>query len=493
MLAPLILTIDLGTTSTRATLYDGRADPVSGASVQIPNQLETGADGRATFDPQALWATTVDAIDQVLGRAEVSAGAIAALTMDSFVGNVLGLDAQGQPVTPVYTYADTRNAPAVGTLREELGPEFLAAAHDRTGCMLHTSYLPSRFAWLADAEPTRFAQVDRWVSVAEWIQQQLTGTLAVSVSVAAWTGLLNRRELTWDRAWLDRLPAGSDRLSPIVDSLTSLGTLLPAWQRRWPALAHAQVYPAVGDGAAANIGSGCDAPGRIALTVGTTGAMRMVVPPTLGQVPGGLWLYRVDTPRALLGGATTEGGNLFAWLRGTLALPDADALEASLRSAPPAAHGLMVLPFIAGERAPGWHESARATVSGIGLHTSPVDIVQAALEGIAYRFARIHRLIIGDTDPGAQTIVASGGALLRSPAWLQIFADVLNQPVVALRDAELTSRGLALLGLEACGAIAKPSDLPPTFDREFEPVATAHAAHLRAMDRQQQLYEELLD
>ncbi|MEZ4555895.1 MAG: FGGY family carbohydrate kinase [Caldilineaceae bacterium] len=183
--------------------------------------------------------------------------------MDSFVGNVLGLDVDGQPITPVFTYADTRNAPAVGDLRRRLGRDFMDAAHDRTGCMLHTSYLPARFAWFAAAEPDLFDQVARWVSVAEWIQQQLTGTLAVSVSVAAWTGLLDRRTLTWDSTWLDRLPVTAGQLSPIVDSLTALGTLTSTWQERWPAL-RAQLYPAVGDGAAANIGSGCDKPGRIA-------------------------------------------------------------------------------------------------------------------------------------------------------------------------------------------------------------------------------------
>ena len=238
---PLILTIDLGTTSTRAALYDGRANPVSGASVQIPNRLETDPHGRATFDARTLLATTVDAIDQVLVRARLPEGAIAALTMAGFVGNVLGLDVDGQPITPVFTYADTRNAAAVGDLRRRFGREFMDAAHDRTGCMLHTSYLPPRFAWLAAAEPDLFDQVARWVSVAEWIQQQLTGALAVSVSVAAWTGLLDRRTLAWDSTWLDRLPANADQLSPIVDSLTALGTLTAAWQTRWPALANAGV------------------------------------------------------------------------------------------------------------------------------------------------------------------------------------------------------------------------------------------------------------
>ena len=254
----------------------------------------------------------------------------------------------------------------------------------------------------------------------------------------------------------------------------------------------AKLCPAIGDGAAANIGSGCDTPDRIALTIGTTGAMRMVVDPSIVQVPSGLWLYRVDDERGLLGGATTEGGSLFAWLSQTLQLPPADELEAELTQRPPAAHGLTVLPFIGGERAPGWNEAARGMFAGVSLHTDAVDMVQASLESIAYRFALIHgRIKAHLPDDSRQTIIASGGALLQSPAWMQIMADVLGQPVVALEESELTSRGIALLALEALGRIERPSDLPPATGAVCNPDPIRHAVHQEALARQVELYERI--
>ncbi len=273
-----------------------------------------------------------------------------------------------------------------------------------------------------------------------------------------------------------------ERFSPLVDFSDTIDALKPAWKDRWPQLADARFCPAIGDGAAANIGSGCDTPDRIALTIGTTGAMRMVVDPSIQRVPSGLWLYRVDSARGLLGGATTEGGSLFAWLSQTLQLPPAAELEAELLQRAPTAHGLTVLPFIGGERAPGWNEAARGTFSGVSMHTDAVDLVQASLESIAYRFALIHGRIKAHLPADShQTIIASGGALLQSPAWMQIMADVLGQPVVALEESELTSRGVALLALEALGEIERPSDLPPATGKIYEPDAIRHSVHQEAL------------
>ncbi len=202
-------------------------------------------------------------------------------------------------------------------------------------------------------------------------------------------------------------------------------------------------------------------------------------------VPNGLWLYRVDRKRGLLGGATSEGGNLFAWLRNTLQLPPLAELEADLAASSPAAHGLIVLPFIAGERAPGWNEMARASIIGFSQHTQPVEIMQAALEGIAYRLAIIHQRLTPYL-PADHRVIASGGALLSSPAWMQIMADVLGRPVVALTEKEITGRGLAVLALETLGLRADVPD--PELAETYMPDAGRHALHQAAAQRQQELY-----
>ena len=121
MLSPLILTVDLGTTSTRAMLFDGAARPIVGAVSQVANHLQTTADGGAEFDAVHLFDNVVAAITQLFDSTELGDTSVAALAMDTFVGNILGVDEHGLPVTPVYTYADTRNAADAQRLRLELG------------------------------------------------------------------------------------------------------------------------------------------------------------------------------------------------------------------------------------------------------------------------------------------------------------------------------------------------------------------------------------
>ncbi|MCB0150502.1 MAG: hypothetical protein KDE01_23000, partial [Caldilineaceae bacterium] len=221
---------------------------------------------------------------------------------------------------------------------------------------------------------------------------------------------------------------------------------------------------------------------------------RVVVPAALPAVPDGLWLYRVTANEGLLGGATTEGGNLLAWLRATLRLPSLDELDRVLGGRAPAAHGLAMLPFIAGERAPGWHATAQAALQGFTQSTTPLDIYQAAHEAIAYRFALIYARLAPHLPAGGahSTIVASGGALTASPVWQQILADVLNRPVAALHETELSARGTALLALRALGIITTLDALPPAVAQVTQPDAGRHAAYQAALAEQERLYGELV-
>jgi gluconokinase len=175
-----------------------------------------------------------------------------------------------------------------------------------------------------------------------------------------------------------------------------------------------------------------------------------------------------------------------------LQLPPIDELEKALAVREAAAHGLTVLPFVAGERAPGWHERARASIIGFTLNTQPVDIVQAGLEAIAYRFSLIYRRVKPYLAAEQHQIIASGGGLLSSPAWLQIMADALGEPILALTEKEITSRGIALLGLQQLGVIQKTSDLPPTTGQTYLPDPARHARHQQAIERQVALYALLI-
>ncbi len=493
---PLILTLDIGTSSTRALLFDAQGQALPNYTVQLPNHMHTTADGGATFD----WADLCNIIGQVIDQTLQKAGSlvehIGGVGIDTFVSNVMGLDATGTPTTPLYTYADTRNTADVQAMQTESGSHAIAHIHNRTGCLLHSSYLPARFRWLKRTQPDVFAKTARWVSIGEYLFEQFFGPescpCTASYSVASWSGLLNRKSLTWDADWLAYLQMEPACFSPLGDVSHPSQGLHPEWAARWPALQDVPWFPAIGDGAAANIGSGCDQPEQIALTIGTTGAMRVVLENEIAIVPDGLWVYRVDSKRALLGGATTEGGNLYQWLRDSLQLPPITELEPVLAQYGPATHGLVVLPFVAGERAPGWQGDARASLIGFTLNTTPTDIVRAGLESIAYRFALIYERIAPHLPTSEHQIIASGGGLLSSPTWLQIMADVLGRPILTLREGEATSRGVALLALEALDLIEQPSDLPPETGDMYEPNEANHIRYQAAVTEQVGYYEKLI-
>lgn len=493
MAGPTILVLDVGSSSTRAIFFDSAAQSIPGAVTQIPLKFTTTVDGGAVIDAPTLFTKVVESIDQLLRSHPSLAAQVVAVASDSFVGNVLGVDKDYQAITPVYTYADTRNAQDVTKIREELGVEGAQAAHQRTATVLHTSYVPARLRWLQRTEPALYRKVEHWITFGEYFLWRLFAKRGTSFSVASWSGMLNFRSLEWDKDWLNFLGLRESQLSPLTDIDSPLSGLKSPWAERWEPLKKVPWFPTIGDGAAANIGSGCDSPERIALTLGTTGAMRVVLDPsTIKNIPQGLWCYRVDRNRSLLGGATTEGGNLFSWMRQTLQLGSKEAVEKELTTMVPAAHGLTILPFVAGERAPGWNENAKASINGITLNTKPVEIVQAGLEAVAYRFAIIYRRIAEHLPPSpTRQIVVGGGSMLSSPAWTQVFADVLGEPLITLLEKENTSRGLALLALERLGLIQSTSDLAPEMGRVFQPNMKNHEIHSEALNKQVQLYERI--
>jgi gluconokinase len=450
---PLVLTIDAGTSSARALLYDARGRAVEGMVAQERYSIRSGPDGSVEDDPDTALERIWRCVDVVLAQAGSLAQQIRAVAIDTLVSNILAIDANDRPLTPLITYADTRNDADAIELRRTLDER---AVHQRTGCLLRTSYWPARLAWFRRTQPDIWRAKPRFITIGEYLELRLFGRCRAGCSVASWSGLLDRQRIEWDAPLLNFLGLAADQLSPLADTSEPLSGLSNAFAARWPALRDVPWFPAVGDGAAANIGSGCATSDRIALTVGTTGALRVVLgspedeepgregdkefreadlspsprllvslsPP---EVPAGLWCYRVDRRRALLGGATSEGGNVYGWMHNTLQLGQPDVIERELAQLPPDGHGLTVLPFLAGERSPGWAGDVRATISGLGLNTTPIEILQAGLEAVAYRFGLIFEsLAISNT-----TIIASGGSLLSSPTCKLIIASSLGHAILA--------------------------------------------------------------
>ena len=441
---PWVLAIDLGTSSCRALVYDAAGNRVNLPECRRGLSATTDAHGANTFDPVAIETAMASVVDDALSALGENARNVSAVVMDTFASSLLLTDANGHPVSPIYTYADTRCAPKAALLRGQVDE---VASHDRVGTRVHSSYHPARLRWL-DAEMPHWRS-HQVCCVGEWLLWRWTGERRISLSAASWTGLLDRRTLAWDGPWLGLLGLEERQLAPLADFGDSVDLLKGSRANRWPALARVRWFQPIGDGASANVGSGVAGPGRAALTLGTTAALR-TVPAEVPQVlPMGAWNYRIDRRRPLVGAALTEGGNVFDWACGLARLEPGDTLDNEMGSRPAGSHGLTFVPHLAGERAPNWNDAARGTISGIGLATDGIDIARAAVEGVAARLG-LTRQMLGDVARGE--VMASGG-LLKSAFWKRMVTAALGEPIRVCREAEATSRGAALLGLEALGVL----------------------------------------
>jgi gluconokinase len=474
----LILALDVGSSSVRAMLFDRVGNALENVFAQQPYIAETTPDGGSMIEPDLLCELIFSSITQVLDQAGSDVQRIAAVVMDTLVTTLIGVDAVGQATTQIYTWADTRGGNLVEDWRARLnGVGISESDYIRiTGCRVHTSYWPLRLLWLQAQTPAVVARTAFWMSLGDYIQYRLSGERKISISAASWTGLLDRQAMDWDLRVLEALSLRREQLSGI----SAQSFILNGSTSRWPALERVPWLPAVSDGAAANVGAGCTTPNRVALSVGTSAALRVIVSGAPESVPDGLFAYRVDTGRSLIGGALSNAGNLYAWFQRELKPSSGAVQEVSIAAMQPDSHGLTILPFFAGERAPGWNPDAQAILLGLTLNTTADQLLRAALEAVAYRFYQVALRLAPLLTPDVE-FIASGSAILSSPTWLQIVADVLNAPVYATAEAESTIRGTVFL--------ATGHEPPPRLGQGYVPDPGRHAIYQQAASRQQALYE----
>jgi gluconokinase len=422
-----VLALDVGSSSVRAQRFDDRAEPAG----------ELRQEEYDTDDP----AEVATSVRSVLGGEGADA-------TSCFAHSLVAVDEDGNALTRILGWRDTRSAAAAEWLARRLDRD---AVHARTGAFLHPSFWPAKLAWLAETEPETFRRAARFVSFADYLR----GNAETSLAMASTSGLLDLTTGEWDEELLATLGLEAERLPRLAE--------VPLWS----------------DSACSNAGAGCVGRERAALMVGTSGALRVLYESERPQPKPGLFLYLVDGRRVVEGGALSDGGNLYAWLERTLA-----AASGSLAERDPRDHGLVFLPFLGGERSTGWNPEARGAIHGLTFETSPLDLRQAAYEGVAFRFAAIADLL-----PELREVVATGGGLLHDRDWIQIMADGLARPVAVSAVPEASLRGAAVLALERLGHKVVEAPLAEV----IEPRADRAEAYRAAREEQQRLYELLYD
>lgn len=466
----------------RAAIYDARGERLPDTFVKNERQIEFTEQGGAEIDAERAFAQVVEAVDEVLALVPEQAEKIEYVATSCFWHSLVGVDADGNAVTPVLTWADTRAKDVVQNLRDRLNEN---EVHNRTGARFHASFWTAKLLWYRTEQVDIFSKVAQWLSFSDYIALRLSGSAVTSVSMASGTGIFDITKCEWDTELSGFLGLSNDHLPTVTGDAETFTT------NHWPQIANAKWFPAIADGAANNIGAGCVTKEKAALMIGTSGAMRIAYvgePPA--DIPPGLWCYRIDRRRVIIGGALSDGGGLYAWLKHTLKVTEIDdEIEGEISLRAPDSHGLTFMPFLSGERSTGYHEDATGAVLGLTQNTTAVEIVHAAMESVAYRFAEIFEQL--QTVCPVAEIVASGGALRESQVWTQIIADVFGRELTLPDTREASSRGAVLLALETIGKIEsiEKTDTPTgayfDFDRDN------HEVYRKARERHEMFYKKI--
>ncbi len=452
---PLILALDIGTSSTRTALFDSGARRLEGTTRQLSCRLHTTPEGGAELEPQELLDSVKTCLEGTLqarrSQSQLRDRPLIGVSMSCFWHSLIGCDANGRPLTRVLTWADSRCREDAADLRTRYSEREVHAA---TGCMLRSSFWPAKLAWLRRTQGRLFGRVKRWMSPAEWLQLQIAGDAHCALGMATGTGLFDPVRLDWHQGLLEESRLEPAQLPPLTDAPLEIGNT------RFSELRGVPWYPGIGDGAASNLGSGATRPGYAAINVGTSAALRVMREGRDARAPFGLFCYRVDAERYLVGGALSNAGNLRAWCLKNLQLGDPEALEEAMAARPGPVEGLNVLPFWSAERAPYWQEDERGVVQGISLHTSALDLLQAITEATYQRLALIAEMVLQtEKDKNPPRFIVSGG-IQRSASALQRLADALGHPVYPNDDPEASIRGAAIFALEKLGLPVEPLPLP---------------------------------
>jgi gluconokinase len=453
----VVLGVDIGTTATKVIAYDVSGAALASASTDYP--LQQPEPGAAVQDPDEVAGAVRGGVRAVVR--ELDGARVAGLSFSAAMHSLLALDGDGSPLTPLITWADTRAAAQADRLHDE---GRALALQKRTGTPVHPMSPLVKLMWLRESDPGLYRRAVRWVGIKEYMLSHWCGSDVVDHSIASATGMLALDTLDWDPEALDLAGVTRGQLPEPVPVTTVLRTLTSQAARDLGLPERTPVVVGASDGPLANLGIGAVNPGQAACSIGTSAALRVMVEQPAVDENGGVFCYAFVPGRYLVGGALNNGGVVLEWLGDALAPELGDdskgALAELAAQAPPGSDGLLMLPYLLGERAPRWSSLPRGAYVGLTRAHRREHLTRAALEGVCLQLS----LVLASMDAAGIEVrqLRATGGFARSPFWRQLLADVLGIPVNFPAGHEGSAFGAALLGMDALdlvGSIDLAADL----------------------------------
>ena len=496
---PLLLGIDVGTSSVKAVLLDLRGNLCAVCQAEYP--LHHIRPAWVEQEPEDWWRATCQAIREALAKVPHAPERVLGLAVSSQAPTLLPLDRSGRPLRPAMIWMDRRAESEAARLAELLGADEI---HRITGNRPDAFYVAARLLWLRNHEPEVLRRTSQFVQVNGFVNYRLTGRLAMDPAHAVLLQLRNYATGEWSEALCSACGVEPAQFPEVIESHRVQGEVTVEAADATGLLPGTPVMAGTVDSASAALEVGVVEPGIAAEMTGTSTVV--IIPNDRGFTAPAL----IAMPHALPGihlllGAMVSSGGCLRWFRDQLGQSEvqaateqrADAFDLLTQQAaevPPGSEGVVFLPYMMGERSPLWHTNARGVFFGLSLATRKAALTRSILEGAA--FALRHNVEVAVRAGAEVREMRSVGGCSRSDLWNQIKADVLGLPLLLPRTSVGSPFGAAILAGMGAGAfpdVRKSLLEMIRLDRRFEPNQANHERYSRIYQVFRDIYRHLKD
>lgn len=448
-----LIGVDIGTTSTKAALFTEATDLITQHSIEYP--LSTPIPGAAEQEPEDIWQAVITAVKTLIETSKIDTSQLLCLSFSSAMHSLIAIDHKGQPLTKSITWADTRSAKWATQLQQTpKGHEI----YRRTGTPIHAMSPLVKLIWLANEHSDIFKQAAKFISIKEFIFYRFFQEYLIDYSLASATGLMNLKNLSWDKEALLVAGITEKHLSKLVPTTHIVEQISPASASKMGIPVNTPIIMGASDGVLANLSVGAITPSSIAVTVGTSGAVRAVVKEPWTDPKERLFCYALTENYWVIGGAVNNGGVVLQWIKNILSETEVSTINDHEKDSynlllnlaqgiAPGSEGLIFHPYLTGERSPIWDANATGSFVGLTLRHTKAHLVRAVLEGMALNLNLVLQAL--QEHIGKPTSIQVTGGLAKSLLWRQILADIFAQEITVSTGSESSCLGAVILGLYA--------------------------------------------
>lgn len=444
--------IDIGTSSIKAIAFDAHMREIARAAEEVKSHHDDA--GAAEQDPNIVYASVMNVLTRAAQQAQRQGFTVERVGLSAAMHSLIPVAADGTSLGPSITWMDLRARNEANQLWET--PEG-KSVYERSGTPVHPMTPLLKLMWMRQNQREIFQKAAKFVSQKEWIWYQWFGEWRVDASIASATGLYNLREANWDAGALSLAGISAEKLSTIVPTTYVKQGIRERQLLLAGILAETTFNIGASDGVLANLGVGAIGSEMMAMTIGTSCAVRAASATPVTDVSTRSFCYVLDTDRFIVGGPANSGGVVLEWLyNSVLSRNPADRepqkfVEMLTAAETVQCDDLLCLPYVAGERAPLWRADATGVYFGLQLHHSGPHLMRAAVEGIILNAYWIALGLFQELGQPHQ-IIASGRVL--ETEWIrQLTADIFGIAVQFQGAVDASVTGAALLVNIATGVL----------------------------------------